>query len=40
MVIIEVAVPPLAGETDAGEKLHVEPRGWPEQVSVTAERRQ
>jgi hypothetical protein len=37
MVIIEVAVPPLAGETDAGEKLHVEPRGWPEQVSVTAE---
>src|SRR5580704_9891275 len=37
MLIIEVAVPPLTGETDAGEKLQVEPSGWPEQVSVTAE---
>lgn len=37
MVIIVVAVPPLAGETDAGEKLQVEPSGCPEQVSVTAE---
>src|ERR1700721_2919003 len=36
MVIVEVAVPPLAGETDAGEKLHVDPSGCPEQVSVTA----
>src|SRR5580692_5755666 len=37
MVIIEVAVPPLAGETDPGEKLQVEPSGWPEQASVTEE---
>src|SRR5208282_5819350 len=37
MVMLEVAVPPLAGETDAGEKLQVEPSGCPEQVSVTAE---
>src|SRR5580704_13399998 len=37
MLIIEVAVPPLTGETDAGEKLQVEPSGWPEQVSVTTE---
>ena len=37
MVSVEVAVPPLAGETDAGEKLQVEPFGCPEQPSVTAE---
>src|SRR5580692_9115069 len=37
MVMVEVTVPPLAGETDAGEKLQVDPSGWPEQVSVTAE---
>src|SRR5580700_9341961 len=37
MFMVDVAVPPLAGETDGCEKLQVEPSGWPEQVSVTAE---
>src|SRR5580692_4669548 len=37
MVMVEVTVPPLAGETDAGEKLQVDPSGWPEHVSVTDE---
>src|SRR6266852_48094 len=34
---MDVAIPPLAGVTDAGEELHVEFTGWPEHVSVTAE---
>src|ERR1700675_497265 len=37
MLMVDVAVPPLAGETDGCEKLQVEPSGCPEQVSVTAE---
>src|ERR1700722_13250100 len=37
MVRVDVAIPPLAGETDGCEKLQVEPSGCPEQVSVTAE---
>ena len=37
IVMVEVTVPPLAGITDAGEKLQVEPRGCPEQLRVTDE---
>src|SRR5271167_1024699 len=37
MVIVEVTEAPLAGETEGCEKLHVDPSGWPEQVSITAE---
>jgi hypothetical protein len=36
MVIVEVTVPPLAGVTDAGENVHVELIGWPEQLRLTA----
>src|SRR5258708_4849490 len=34
---MDIAVPPLAGVTDAGENLHVEFTGWPEHVNVTGE---
>src|SRR6266436_6928145 len=34
---MDVAIPPLAGVTNAGEKLQVELMGWPEQVRLTAE---
>src|SRR5467141_455977 len=34
---MDVTIPPLEGMTDAGEKLHVEFTGCPEQVRVTAE---
>src|ERR1700740_3396277 len=37
MVIVDVTVPPLAGVTDVGEKLHVEFMGCPEQERLTAE---
>src|SRR5216684_3546796 len=37
MVIVDVAIPPLAGVTDAGEKLQVELMGCPEQVRLAAE---
>jgi hypothetical protein len=36
MVMVDVAVPPLAGVTEAGEKLHVAAVGSPEQVRVAA----
>ena len=35
MVMVEVTVPPLAGETEDGEKLQVDPRGCPEQERFT-----
>ena len=34
---VDVAVPPLAGEADMGEKLQLELAGCPEQERVTAE---
>src|SRR3984957_1993269 len=37
MGMVDVAVPPLAGETEGCEKLQVEQSGCPEQLSATAE---
>src|SRR6267378_5278276 len=37
IIIMDVTIPPLAGVTDAGEKLHVEFTGCPEHGSATAE---
>src|SRR5260370_6543806 len=37
MIMVAVTVAPVAGMTDAGEKLQVAARGWAEQVSVTLE---
>jgi len=36
IVSVDVAIPPLAGVTDAGDRLQVEFSGWPEQVKLTA----